>query len=109
MSEPNTEAYSASKGGIIALTHALAISLGPSIRVNCISPGWIDVTLLKKKSKRIPDNHSEADHLQHPVGRIGIPADVVEMVLFLAGPKTGFITGQEFIIDGGITRKMIYV
>ncbi len=101
MSEPNTEAYSASKGGVLALTHALAISLGPEVRVNCISPGWIDVSFYRKKSER--------EQEQHPVDRIGTPDDIAEMVLFLAGEKAGFITGQEFIIDGGMTRKMIYV
>jgi NAD(P)-dependent dehydrogenase (short-subunit alcohol dehydrogenase family) len=109
MSEPNTEAYSASKGGVLALTHALAISLGPEVRVNCISPGWIDVSFFKKKSQRKQEEHSDADREQHPVDRIGTPDDIAEMVLFLAGNKAGFITGQEFIIDGGMTRKMIYV
>ncbi len=109
MSEPNTEAYSASKGGVLALTHALAISLGPEVRVNCISPGWIDVSFFKKKSQRKQEEHTAADREQHPVGRIGTVDDIAEMVLFLAGEKAGFITGQEFIIDGGMTRKMIYV
>jgi NAD(P)-dependent dehydrogenase (short-subunit alcohol dehydrogenase family) len=108
-SEPNTEAYTASKGGVLALTHALAISLGPEVRVNCISPGWIDVSFFKKKSLRKQEEHSDADREQHPVGRIGTPDDIAEMVLFLASEKAGFITGQEFIIDGGMTRKMIYV
>ena len=109
MSEPDTEAYSASKGGVLALTHALATSLGPDVRVNCISPGWIDVSFYQKKSKRKQEEHSDADREQHPAGRIGTPDDIAEMVLFLASEKAGFITGQEFIIDGGMTRKMIYV
>lgn len=109
MSEPHTEAYSASKGGILALTHALAVSLGPAVRVNCISPGWIDVSRHQKKSEREPENLSEADHEQHPAGRVGVPADVAAMVRFLASDGAGFITGQEFIVDGGMTRKMIYV
>lgn len=108
-SEPNTEAYSASKGGILALTHALAMSLGPEIRVNCISPGWIDVSGIKKKSKSNQIELSEADHLQHPAGREGKPEDIANMVLFLLNPENDFITAQNFIIDGGMTKKMIYV
>ncbi|MGE0021422.1 MAG: SDR family oxidoreductase [Draconibacterium sp.] len=108
-SEPNTEAYSASKGGILALTHALAVSLGPEIRVNCVSPGWIDVSAIRKKSKANQIEISEADHLQHPAGRVGKPGDIANMVLFLLNPENDFITGQNFIIDGGMTKKMIYV
>ena len=108
-SEPNTEAYSASKGGILAFTHALAMSLSLEIRVNCISPGWIDVSGIKKKSKANQIELSEVDHLQHPVGRVGKPADIANMVLFLLNPENDFITGQNFIIDGGMTKKMIYV
>ena len=99
MSEPNTEAYSASKGGLVALTHALAISLGPDIRVNCVSPGWI-VT----KGPR-PTAEEEAFH---PAGRVGEPNDIAAMVAFLVGRDSGFITGAEFVVDGGVTRKMIY-
>jgi len=108
-SEPNTEAYSASKGGILALTHALAMSLAPEIRMNCISPGWIDVSGIKKKSKANQIELSEVDHQQHPAGRVGKPADIANMVLFLLNPENDFITGQNFIIDGGMTKKMIYV
>ena len=108
-SEANTEAYSASKGGIIALTHALAMSLGPEIKVNCISPGWIDVSGIKKKSKSNQIELSEADHLQHPAGRVGKPEDIANMVLFLLNPENDFITGQNFFVDGGMTKKMIYV
>ncbi|HZS65322.1 MAG TPA: SDR family oxidoreductase [Xanthobacteraceae bacterium] len=101
MSEPNTESYSASKGGLVALTHALAISLGPQVRVNCVSPGWIetkDYAALRGK-----------DHAQHPAGRVGKPRDIAEIVGFLLdGAKSGFITGANFIVDGGMTRKMIY-
>jgi len=104
-SEPNTEAYSASKGGILALTHTLAISLGPEIRVNCISPGWIDVSRIKKKSKANQIELSEADHIQHPAGRVGKPEDIANMVLFLLNPENDFITGQNFIIDGGMTKR----
>lgn len=108
MSEPNTEAYSASKGGIYALTHALAISLGPEIRVNCISPGWIEVSEWKKKSVRKPSELTELDHKQHPVGRVGKPEDISSLVYFLISEEAGFITGANFIVDGGMTRKMIY-
>ncbi|MFP5501149.1 MAG: glucose 1-dehydrogenase [Candidatus Sericytochromatia bacterium] len=110
MSEPDTEAYAASKGGIVALTHALAISLGPEVRVNSISPGWIEVSEWKKRTKRQSAGLSEADHQQHPVGRVGRPEDVAALALFLADrEQSGFATGQDFTIDGGMTRKMIYV
>lgn len=109
MSEPNTEAYSASKGGVVALTHALANSLGPAIRVNCISPGWIEVSEWKKRSNRHSPNLTEADHQQHPAGRVGKPEDIASMALYLASPEAGFMTGAEFIVDGGMLRKMIYV
>ncbi len=99
MSEPNTESYSASKGGLVALTHALAISLGPDIRVNCISPGWI----LTKG----PEPTAE-EHAFHPAGRVGRPDDTAGLTAFLLGPDSGFITGAEFVVDGGVTRKMIY-
>ncbi len=108
-SEPNTEAYSASKGGIFALTHSLAVSLAPEIRVNCISPGWIDVSGIKKKSDAKPYQITEEDKTQHPAGRVGKAEDIANMVLFLLNPENSFITGQNFIIDGGMTRKMIYV
>ena len=106
MSEPDTEAYSASKGGIVALTHALAASLGPDIRVNCISPGWIDVSELKKRTVRHKGELNEADHAQHLAGRVGVPSDVAELALFLSSPKASFITAANFIVDGGMTRKM---
>ena len=109
MSEKDTEAYSASKGGILALTHALAVSLGPDVRVNCISPGWIEVSDWKKSPISKKPVHSEADKSQHPVGRVGTPYDIAEMALYLASKKAGFITGQNFVIDGGMTKKMIYV
>lgn len=100
MSEPNTEAYTATKGGLFALTHGLAMSLGPAIRVNAIAPGWIDVDGEKLRKK---------DHAQHPVGRVGKPSDIAEAALFLLDPKTsGFITGQTLIVDGGMSVKMIY-
>ncbi|MCX7788906.1 MAG: SDR family oxidoreductase [Spirochaetes bacterium] len=109
MSEPNTEAYSASKGGLLALTHALAISLSPKIRVNAISPGWIEVSAYRKSSARKRVSLSEQDHSQHPAGRVGEAADIARMVLFLLDPANSFITGQNFVIDGGMTKKMIYV
>ena len=108
-SEPNSEAYTASKGGIFSLTHALAMSLGPEIRVNCISPGWIDVSAIKKKNYAKQYPITEEDHSQHPAGRVGKAEDIANMVLFLLNPENSFITGQNFIIDGGMTRKMIYV
>ena len=98
-SEPNTESYSASKGGLVALAHALAISLGPDIRVNCVSPGWIDVK---------GDTLRQEDHAQHPAGRVGRPEDIAALVAWLVGPESGFVTGAEFVSDGGMTRKMIY-
>ena len=97
-SEPDTEAYSASKGGLVALTHALANSLGPEIRANCVSPGWIAHQPVRRK-----------DHDQHPVGRVGRDQDVAELVAYLLSDAAGFVTGQNFVIDGGMTKKMIYV
>ena len=99
MSEPDTESYAASKGGLVALTHALSISLGPDVRANCVSPGWIDVA---------GEALSDADHRQHPAGRVGRPEDVASLVAWLVGPEAGFATGAEFVLDGGMTRKMIY-
>ncbi|MEZ4599694.1 MAG: SDR family oxidoreductase [Syntrophotaleaceae bacterium] len=107
MSEPDTESYAASKGGLVALTHALAVSLGPDVRVNCISPGWIDVSAWRRNGRQ--EDLSPADHSQHPAGRVGKPEDVASLVLFLADPSNGFLTGQNIILDGGMTRKMIYV
>ena len=108
MSEPGTEAYTASKGGIVALTHGMAISLGPhGIRVNCISPGWIEVRDWQRSSRAQTPVHSERDRLQHPVGRVGRPEDIAEACLFLA-EQAGFMTGQNVVVDGGMTVKMIY-
>lgn len=101
MSEPNSEAYASSKGGIVALTHALAVSLsGSGITVNCISPGWINTDETAVLSER--------DHLQHPSGRVGVPEDVARIALFLCNEGSDFINGEEIRVDGGMTRKMIY-
>lgn len=99
MSQPQTESYTAAKGGIAALTHALAVSLAGKVRVNSISPGWIDTegTL-----------YHGPDALQQPVGRVGTPMDIANMVLFLCSDKAGFITGENICIDGGMTHQMIY-
>jgi NAD(P)-dependent dehydrogenase (short-subunit alcohol dehydrogenase family) len=99
-SQPNTESYSAVKGGIVALTHSMAVSLAGRARVNCISPGWIDNSATPK--------HSEQDKKQHPAGRVGTPSDIAEMVLFLCSDKAGFITGENITIDGGMSKLMIY-
>jgi len=96
-SEPDTEAYSATKGGIVALSHALAMSLGPKVRVNCVSPGWIAKEKVRAK-----------DHAQHPAGRVGRSDDIAEIVAYLLSDAAGFITGANFVVDGGMTRKMIY-
>lgn len=109
MSEANTEAYAASKGGVLALTHALSISLGPEVRVNAVSPGWIETRDHRKSSARSTVHHSDADRAQHPVGRVGTVDDVAAMVAFLCSSEAGFVTGQEFVVDGGMTKKMIYV
>lgn len=107
-SEPDTEAYSASKGGLLALTHSLAISLGPEVRVNSISPGWIEVGDWQKASSSFQPFHSDEDHEQHPVGRLGKPDDIAGLVLWLASDLAGFVTGQDFVVDGGMSRKMVY-
>lgn len=105
-SEPDTEAYAASKGGLLALTHALAMSLGPQVRVNAVSPGWIDA---RDPSQRRAEPLSDADHGQHPAGRVGTVEDVAAMVAWLLSKNAGFVTGQEFVVDGGMSKKMIYV
>ena len=99
MSQPQTESYTAAKGGIAALTHALAVSLAGRVRVNSISPGWIDTAYTVYKG---------ADAVQQPAGRVGNPLDIANMVLFLCSDKAGFITGENICIDGGMTRLMIY-
>ena len=107
MSESNTEAYSTAKGGLVALTHALANSFGPAIRVNSISPGWI-VTSNWQQAAKAPPPLTPEDHQQHPAGRAGKP-DVAAMALYLASESAAFITGANFVVDGGMSRKMIYV
>lgn len=99
MSQPNTESYTAAKGGLSALTHALAVSLAGRVRVNSISPGWIDTSFTE---------YEGPDALQHPVHRVGNPMDIANMALYLCSDKAGFITGENICIDGGMTRQMIY-
>ena len=99
MSQPQTESYTAAKGGIAALTHALAVSLAGRARVNSISPGWIDTSYVV---------YEGPDAIQQPVGRVGNPMDIANMVLFLCSDKAGFITGENICIDGGMTKQMIY-
>jgi NAD(P)-dependent dehydrogenase (short-subunit alcohol dehydrogenase family) len=108
MSEPNTEAYAASKGGLSALTHALAISLAPEVRVNAIAPGWIATDAWKPRSQRSEPRLRPEDHAQHPVGRVGRPEDIASLAVYLASEQAAFITGQVITSDGGMTRKMIY-
>ncbi|MFV5314754.1 SDR family oxidoreductase [Priestia megaterium] len=101
MSEPHTEAYAATKGGIVALTHALAISLGDdNITVNAISPGWIETSDY--------DGLREIDHTQHPSNRVGTPADISRACMYLTNAENDFVTGANLVVDGGMTRKMIY-
>lgn len=99
MSQPQTESYTAAKGGISALTHAFAVSFSGRVRVNSISPGWIDTNYTE---------YTGADAVQQPAGRVGNPMDIANMVMFLCSDKAGFITGENICIDGGMTRQMIY-
>ena len=99
MSQPESESYTAAKGGISALTHALAVSLAGKVRVNSISPGWIDTSF---------KTYEGSDARQQPAGRVGNPLDIANMVLYLCSDKAGFITGENICIDGGMTRQMIY-
>ncbi len=108
MSEPGTEAYTASKGGIVALTHGMAVSLGPmGIRVNCVSPGWIETRDWQYTPRAVKPVHSRRDRMQHPVGRVGKPEDIADACFYLV-EQAGFMTGQNVTIDGGMTVKMIY-
>ncbi len=108
MSEPDWEAYGASKGGVMALSHALAISLGPDVRVNCVSPGWVATDAWQRPDRRKPPKLSAQDHAQHPAGRVGRPEDIAALVRFLLSSEAGFITGAHYLADGGMSRKMIY-
>ena len=99
MSQPQSESYTAAKGGISALTHALAVSLTGKVRVNAVSPGWIDTAYTV---------YEGADAVQQPAGRVGNPLDIAHMVLYLCSDMAGFITGENICIDGGMTKQMIY-
>jgi len=99
MSQANSESYTAAKGAITALTHAMAVTLAGKVRVNSISPGWIDTT---------DTQFDSADMMQHPAGRVGTPADIVNAVMFLCNPANSFITGENLVVDGGMTKLMIY-
>jgi NAD(P)-dependent dehydrogenase (short-subunit alcohol dehydrogenase family) len=107
MSQADTESYSAAKGGILALTHAMAVSLCGRARVNAVCPGWIETAAYQGDGTGTAV-HSEADKLQHPTGRVGEPKDIVDSVLFLLSPRAGFITGASLTVDGGMTKNMIY-
>lgn len=109
-SEPHSEAYAAAKGGLVAFTHALALSAGPQVRVNCISPGWIATDAWRAPARRRAPKLSRRDHAQHPAGRVGIPPDIAQLAVYLLSPQlSGFITGQDFVVDGGMSKKMQYV
>lgn len=107
-SEPDSEAYAASKGGLLALTHALAISLGPAVRVNAVSPGWIDVSRQRPAREQYSAEIEASDHAQHPSGRVGTVADIAALTAFLLSQEAAFITGQNHVADGGMSRRMIY-
>ena len=105
-SQPNTESYTAAKGGIAALTHGLSVSLSGIARVNAIAPGWIDTSLWQKNGTE--PKHSVADCIQHPAGRVGKPEDIARLTMFLCSEDAGFITGQEIFADGGMSKLMVY-
>jgi NAD(P)-dependent dehydrogenase (short-subunit alcohol dehydrogenase family) len=107
-SEPDTEAYAASKGGLVALTHAMAVSAGPAVRVNAILPGWIATDAWQKPQQRRTPKLSRTDHAQHPAGRVGTPEDIGALAVYLLSSTSGFVTGQHFVVDGGMTIKMQY-
>ena len=106
MSQPDTESYTAAKGGISALTHALAVSLAGNVRVNSVSPGWIDTGAYHDENYR--PAYTEADTAQHPSGRVGYPMDIARVVMFLCDEESSFITGENITVDGGMTKLMIY-
>ena len=107
-SEPHSEAYAAAKGGLLAFSHALAVSEGPAVRVNAITPGWVETAAWQAPSRQALPQHRPIDHAQHPAGRIGSPTDIGALAVFLLSDLSGFVTGQEFIADGGMSRKMLY-
>lgn len=107
-SEPDTEAYATTKGGLVAFTHALAISAGPDVRVNCISPGWVPTEAWQKPASRRRPSLSRRDNAQHPVGRVGRPEDIGALAVYLLSDAAGFVTGQNVVVDGGMSRRMIY-
>jgi NAD(P)-dependent dehydrogenase (short-subunit alcohol dehydrogenase family) len=108
-SEPHTEAYAASKGGLVALTHAMAVSAGPAVRVNAILPGWIATDAWQKPQARQHPKLHRRDHAQHPAGRVGSPEDIGALAVYLLSQESSFVTGQHFVVDGGMTIKMQYV
>ena len=106
MSQPDTESYTAAKGGISALTHAMTVSLAGRVRVNSISPGWIDISAHHDSTE--PTAFSVQDTKQHPAGRVGMPEDIAQAVMYLCSDEAGFIDGENIVVDGGMTRQMIY-
>ncbi len=107
MSQPDTESYTAAKGGISALTHALSVSLAGKVRVNAVCPGWIDTGAYQHEDDYV-QRYSSPDEAQHPAGRVGKPQDIANMVLYLCSEDAGFMDGQNIVVDGGMTRRMIY-
>lgn len=107
-SEPHTEPYAAAKSALVGLTHALAISEGPRVRVNAISPGWVPTDAWRKPVARRQPRLTRRDHEQHPVGRVGEPYDIAHLAVYLLSARAGFVTGQNFIVDGGMGRRMQY-
>lgn len=108
MSQEDTESYTAAKGGIAALTHALSVSLRGIARVNSVSPGWIETGGWHHGEEGFTAEYTEGDTAQHPVGRVGVPEDIVGTILFLCSSASSFITGQDIVVDGGMTKQMIY-
>ena len=107
-SEPDSEAYAATKGGMLAFTHALAVSAGPRVRVNAILPGWIATDAWREPAERSEPKLSRRDHTQHPAGRVGTPQDIGDLAVYLLSKQSSFVTGQHFVVDGGMNVKMQY-